>query len=212
MIFEKWYIFIVRPITVKKFIKNTSGLDRFLILLALIGVIVALISLFRGIIRDSQVQVEFLADGETDQRGNVEKIFVDIEGAVINSGVYELSIGSRVKDVLIMAGGLSGIADRSFCEKNINMAEEVKDGQKIYIPKVTNTNAPSGYGEAKSSSKTVNVNTGTITELDTLWGIGEAKADSIVKNRPYQNVEELVTKGVLTQNLLDKNREMISVF
>ena len=202
----------MRPITIRKFIKNTSGLDRFLIFLAVIGVIVALISLFRGILRDSQVQVEYLANGNSDQRDGVEGIFVDIEGAVLNSGVYELSLGSRVKDVLVAAGGLSSVADREFCEKNLNMAELVKDGQKIYIPETINTDAPSGYNEAILTSRKVNVNTGTVEELDTLWGIGKSRADSIVKNRPYQNVDELVSKGVLTQNLLERNKEMISIY
>ncbi|HSV94692.1 MAG TPA: helix-hairpin-helix domain-containing protein [Spirochaetia bacterium] len=198
--------------TLKNIYKKTNGLDRFLIIVSLIGVGVAVVSLFRGILMDRRIQVEYL-NGENMVMGEAETlIFVDIEGAVIKSGVFELKDGSRVKDVLVMAGGLSDGADRDFCEKNINMAELVKDGQKIYIPFLENTNAPYGYTEANVSSKRVNINSASISELDTLWGIGSARAESIVKNRPYQSIEDLITKNVLTKSLVDKNREMMSVY
>ena len=202
----------MRDNTVAKFLKKSTRLDKVLIILVVFGVIVALISLFRGILSDRQVQVEYLAGGSAIANDKSGTIFVDIEGGVIKNGVFELADGSRVKDVLVLAGGLSDRADRSFCEKNLNMAEMVKDGQKIYIPEVENTNTQFGYVEAKTSSKTVNVNTATVAELDTLWGIGSTRAESIVKNRPYKSVDELVTKGVLTKSLLEKNRELMSVY
>jgi competence protein ComEA len=59
---------------------------------------------------------------------------------------------------------------------------------------------------------TVNINKATVAELDTLWGIGTARADSIVKNRPYQSVDDLVTKGVLTKSLVERNRLLMSVY
>lgn len=198
--------------TVEKFVKKTNGLDRFLIVIILFGGLITLISLFRGILIDRKVEVEYISGKSLTNSEANYKIFVDIEGAVINPGVFELSENSRVKDVLVMAGGLSDGADRTFCEKNINMAEILKDGQKIYIPFSNNTYAQQGYAEAILSSKKVNINNATIAELDTLWGIGSARAESIVKNRPYQNIDDLITKGVLTKSLVDRNREMMSVY
>lgn len=159
-----------------------------------------------------QVHVEYLSGGNSIGVEAVNKIFVDIEGSVISPGVYELLENSRIKDALVMAGGFSDDADREFCEKNINMAEKIKDGQKIYIPSANYTNAQQGYFEAMASSKKVSINSATIVELDTLWGIGSARAESIVKNRPYQSLEDLITKGVLTKSLVDRNREMMSVY
>lgn len=199
-------------IKLKKFISKTNGLDRFLFCVALFGVITAGVSLFRGILLDRKVQVEYLNGGDLTNGEAKILILVDIEGAVINSGVFELAEGSRIKDVLVMAGGFSNDADREFCEKNINMAEIIKDGQKIYIPSIENANAPYGYNEANSTSKKVNINSATVAELDTLWGIGSARAESVVKNRPYQSLDELVSKGVLTKSLVDRNREVMSVF
>ncbi len=198
--------------TVEKFVKKTNGLDRFLIVVILFGGLITLISLFRGILIDRKVEVEYISGKSLTNSEANYKIFVDIEGAVINPGVFELSENSRVKDVLVMAGGLSDGADRTFCEKNINMAEILKDGQKIYIPFSNNTYAQQGYAEAILSSKKVNINNATIAELDTLWGIGSARAESIVKNRPYQSIDDLITKGVLTKSLVDRNREIISVY
>jgi len=198
-------------ITIRKFVQKTSGLDRFLLSFTVFGLVVALVSLFRGILVDRKVQVEYLSGGEVaglDSR----YYFVDVEGAVFSPGVYKIAEGSRVKDVLVLAGGLSEEADREFCEKSINFAEEVKDGQKIYIPKVNNTNAGTGYPEANNGAKLINVNTASLSELDTLWGVGEAKAESIVKNRPYQNLEELVSKGSISQSVLEKNASLMTVY
>ena len=101
---------------------------------------------------------------------------------------------------------------RDFCEKNINMAELVKDGQKIYIPYVQDTNTQQGYPEASMTSKKISINSASIAELDTLWGIGSTRAESIVKNRPYGSIDELITKGVLTKSLVDRNRDLLSVY
>lgn len=198
-------------ITIKKFLKKSKCVDRFLIGLVLFGAIVSVISVFRGILMDRQVQVEYL-DGGVGSELAKGKIFIDIEGAVISPGVYELPVGSRVKDVLVLAGGLAEDADRLFCEKNINLAEEIKDGQKIYIPSAVNTNAQQGYFEASIQSNKVSINSASVAELDTLWGVGDTRAGDIVKNRPYQSVDELVSKGVLTKTIVDKNRERLSVY
>jgi len=202
----------VQLITLKKFLKKTNGLDRFLFIIILIGAIIAIVSLFRGILMDAPVQVEYLAGGNLESSEPNSKIFVDIEGAVIKQGVYELSEGSRIKDVLIMAGGFTDKADRDFSEKNINMAELLKDGQKIYIPYAQDTNTQQGYSEASTANKKISINSASVAELDTLWGIGSTRAESIVKNRPYQSIDELVTKGVLTKSLVDRNRDLLSVY
>ena len=160
---------------------------------------------------DRQVQVEYLSGGNTTRMAQT-KILVDIEGSVMNPGVYELTSGSRIKDVLVMAGGLSDKADRIYCEKNLNMAEEIKDGEKIYIPNVVNTSTQQGYIEANNQAKKININTATTTELDTLVGVGSVRAEAIVKNRPYKSLDDLVSKKALTQSILDKNKDLLTVF
>jgi len=58
-----------------------------------------------------------------------ECIFVDIDGAVKNPGVYELKDGCRVNDAIVMAGGLT---DKAYT-KNLNKARLLVDGEKIYV-------------------------------------------------------------------------------
>lgn len=198
-------------ITLLKRWQKWVGLDRFLALFMLIGLAVCVTSLLRGILLDRQVQVEYLSNGNEENGGKESSIFVDIEGAVINPGVYEMKNGSRLKDVLVIAGGLSSKADRAYCDRNLNLAELVKDGQKVYIPS-SDTDAGVGYIEANSKSKMININTASLAELDTLWGVGESRAESIVKNRPYQKIEDLVSKGVLSKAVFEKNIEVISLF
>lgn len=197
--------------TIAEKLKNITGLDRILVLFVLGGVILAGVSFLRGILVDRQVQVEVLKDGD---KGNeyAEVLLVDVEGAVMSPGVYQLSEGSRLKDALILAGGLSGDADRSFCEKNLNMASLISDGQKIYIPAKSGSATVVGYSESVLGQKTVSLNYGTVSELDTLWGIGESRAESIVKNRPYQSIDDLVSKGVLPKSVVEKIRESVSVY
>lgn len=195
--------------TIKKFFLKISGFDKVLIIIFVLGVVVASVSLFRGILVDSQVQVEYINSPENKLSGN---IFVDIEGAVINPGVYQLQDGSRVKDVLVSAGGMSEKADRTFCEKNINLAELVKDGEKIYIPSTGVTPVGGGYVEPLNEAKMINVNIATIAQLDTLWGVGPTRAESIVKNRPYKNLDELVKKGAMTKAIFEKNKEILSLY
>ena len=111
------YIFIVGHHSLTKFLKKSSRLDRFLFCIVLIGAIVASVSFFRGILMDRNVQVEYLSEGNLTNDEAILNIFVDIEGGVLHPGVYELPSGSRVKDVLVRAGGLSETADRFFVKR-----------------------------------------------------------------------------------------------
>jgi len=194
----------------ERFLKFGS-LDRFLIFILITGLVIAGISLFRGITYDSQVQVEFINSNDSKITDS-KKIMVDIEGAVISPGVYEMSDQSRIKDVLIMAGGYSAEADRDFTDKQINQAQVVKDGQKIYIPTRTLNDGVGGYLQAQNIQKTVNINTASESVLDTLWGVGKTRVESIVKNRPYESIEELVSKKVFTKTIFDKNKDILVVY
>lgn len=56
-----------------------------------------------------------------------------------------------------------------------------------------------------------NINTSPARDLQrTLPGIGDTRAGQIVAGRPYAAPEDLVTKGVLTQALYDKIKDLIT--
>lgn len=140
------------------------------------------------------------------------EIWVDVQGGVVRPGVYSLREGDRVKDALIAAGGLGGQADREVVAKYINLAEKIKDGTKLYIPVLGESeqeNREDGQVQGLSTGR-VNINTATVSELDQLWGVGEARAQTIIEGRPYQTIDEV--KKVLPSNVYEQIKDEISVY
>jgi len=140
------------------------------------------------------------------------EIWVDVQGGVVRPGVYSLREGDRVKDALIAAGGLGGQADREAVAKYINLAEKIKDGTKLYIPVLGESeqeNREDGQVQGLSTGR-VNINTATKSELDQLWGVGEARAQTIIEGRPYQTIDEV--KKVLPSNVYEQIKDMITVY
>jgi|SRR5581483_4389726 len=145
--------------------------------------------------------VEAAADEKT--------IMVDVEGGVINPGVYHVKFDARVKDALIAAGGLSDIADRTWAAKNLNLATKITDGAKVYVPTV---NDNSGNESGSTATSLVNINTASSSDLDALPGVGLATAAKIISNRPYGVVEELLSKKAVSQKVFDNIKDKISVY
>jgi len=150
-------------------------------------------------------------------------IFVDIEGAVQNPGVYELPANSRINDLLIRAGGLSAAADRDWVSKNINLAQKLQDGAKIYIPSQKEVRQFGGPGLSTSAGGEVagvsgsivgkiNINTASQSQLESLWGIGEKRAADIIANRPYQTIDELITKAKIPKSVVEKIKDKITIY
>ncbi len=131
-------------------------------------------------------------------------IFVDIDGAVKNPGVYQLTDGDRVNDAIIMAGGLTEHA----YTKNLNKARKISDGEKIYIP---------AEGEIESSSNSsglININTASISELMSLPGIGEVYAQRIIDYRSsklFGSVEEIKNIEGIGEKTFEKIKELITI-
>lgn len=151
------------------------------------------------------------------------EITAEISGAVINPGVYKLKNGSRIDDLLITAGGFSEDADRVWAEKYLNRAAKLTDGQKVYVISLSeqseSSSAKSGGGYqtissnfSSDSNKFININSASVSELDSLSGIGPVYAQKIVEHRPYSKTEDLVTSGVITQTLYEKIKNSITTY
>ena len=149
------------------------------------------------------------------------KVMIDVGGEVIKPGVYELNNGDRINDALVAAGGLSAKADRDWVEKNLNKAEKVVDGQKIYIPKFgevlgTSRDVPQLRDVSTSTeSKIVRLNTATAEQLDTLSGIGPAMAQRIIdyrtQNGGFKNIEELKLVSGIGDKLFEKIKDDVAL-
>lgn len=166
---------------------------------------------------------------EQDEVINVEKVVVDIKGMVANPGVYEVNSRSRVNDVISLAGGLIEGADTSL----INLAKIVTDEMTIiiyssnevlekYKEEVCVCNCPEITNDAcietsieKEEEILVNINTSTKEELTRVPGIGESKAESIIKYREengnFNTVEDIKNVSGIGDSLFEKIKDYITV-
>ncbi len=137
-----------------------------------------------------------------------EEIYVDVTGAVLNPGVYQLKQGDRVYQAIEKAGGFCEDAE----ESAINQAAVLEDGQQIIVKSSSQLQAEQ---ESAQEDGLVNINTADKEMLCTLPGIGEAKAKSIIsyreKNGPFQSVEELTKVSGIKEGVFDKVSDMICV-
>jgi len=140
------------------------------------------------------------------------KVTFDVAGEVIKPGVYILEKGGRVGEAIFMAGGLSANADRAWVEKNINQAEKISDGMKIYIPAI---NEKEVLGVSVSKSTKINLNTATLSDLDTLPGVGKAIAQRIIDYREanggFKDINELKLVSGIGDKMWEKLKEMIEI-
>lgn len=188
------------------------------ILLAVIGLIMLVYGLIGLLASKSSDDIVLEKAAGNENQINQGKIVIDIEGAVISPGVYDLPKDSRIKDVVIKAGGLSQNADREWFAKNINLAAKLADGTKLYIPfqgESISSDSQSVMGASNLdgfSAGLININTASESQLDTLAGIGPATASKIIKNRPYQSIEELVSKKAVGSKVFENIKEKISIY
>ena len=138
-----------------------------------------------------------------------QNCYVDIKGEVLHPGVYEFSCESRVQEVIKKAGGFTEEAD----ETKINLAQKISDQMQIIVPNLHskqeggviegNSEKGNSSNSTPSNSKqgTVNINTATLEELQTIKGIGKKKAEAILQYRKehgaFRTKEDLLqVKGI----------------
>ena len=147
------------------------------------------------------------------------KITIHLAGAVKKPGIYNLAAESLLADAIKAAGGFSDDVWQDFIDQFINLAEPLTPNQKIWVPKLKQQNLiqnsnPNQLTDALVSSITPNttesnvlpeligINVASKTELMSLAGIGEKRADDIIFNRPYANYEELTTKAKVPASIV----------
>ncbi len=139
-------------------------------------------------------------------------LMVDVAGEVREPGVYEFVEGDRVIDAIERAGGSMPKADLSL----LNLAAPLADGTQILVPKTGPAVAGVPGGTAPgSSSGLININSATATELESLSGIGEVLAATIVEyretNGPFASVEDLMDVSGIGPATLDEIRDQVTV-
>ena len=152
---------------------------------------------------------------------DLETIMVHIDGEVVTPGIISLKAGARIADAIQACGGTTDISDIS----KINLAYELKDGQKVYIPSIydvedveyiqndagNNVIIP----DASSSSALVNINSATQAELETLPGIGPSTATKIIdyrnKNGDFKNIEDIMNVSGIGESKFNNIKDYICI-
>jgi competence protein ComEA len=133
-------------------------------------------------------------------------------GAVNSPGVYELPKGSRLYEAISMAGGFMENADETY----INMAREINDGEQVIIYTRDETKDMAvKEAEIQLKSGLVNINTAGISELTTISGIGESRAQAIITyretNGAFSCIEDIKKVDGIKDGLFSKIKDKITV-
>lgn len=159
----------------------------------------------------------------TETTATAASVTVHVVGAVHRPGVYALGEGSRVRDALAAAGGCVGDA----MLEAVNLARILADGEQVRIPTadevaagavVAATGGPPAAGASAqpgAAGGKVNINTASVTELDTLPGVGPSTAQKIVDDRtangPFKRVEDLMRVSGIGEKKFESLKDYVSV-
>lgn len=172
------------------------------------------------------------------EKENNSIIMVDIKGEVANPGIYTLEGTKRVIDVINMAGGITKNADTSV----LNLSKKLKDEMVIIvysyyevknfsyikeIEKKVQTECSKGINNIQNdacieeneateeTSSIISINTATKEELMTLTGIGEKKAEDIIKyreeNGEFTSIEDIKNVKGIGDSLFEKIKDYITL-
>jgi len=164
---------------------------------------------------DSEEMLIAEPDNQVTSVAQGPKIVVHVTGAVNREGVYKLKAGDRIIDAIETAGGAKSDANLS----SLNLAEKVKDGQKIIVPRKEivlpkNTSVSSAKNSVNSSGK-VNINSANEKELCKVTGVGAATAQKIVEyrgsNGPFSKIEDIMKVKSIGKSKFGKIKDQITI-
>ena len=81
----------------------------------------------------------------------------------------------------------------------------------VTAPSMTapSTTAPSAATPVKPAAAVIDINSATLAELQTLKGVGAARAEAIIKGRPHKGKDDLLTKKIVPQNVYNDIKDSI---
>ena len=209
-----------------------------IIIISIILVTIILICYFYIKENDNKDENIIIKDNTLIEKDNTESsldnIYVDIKGLVNKPGVYSFKItdNARVNDLILKAGGLMKDADTS----TINLSKKLDDEMTVIIyskSEITNfvktqddtrkkleicenklkNNACIKEEKVTNNSK-ININEASLEELESLNGIGEAKAKAIIEYRnksKFKNIEDIKNVEGIGESLFTSIKDSITV-
>jgi competence protein ComEA len=134
-------------------------------------------------------------------------VVVHILGEVHTPGVFTLPADARVVDAVERAGGHTQNADLT----RINLAVPLQDAMQIIVPALgEHSDAPPAQDDGL-----INLNIATSAQLQTLPGVGPARAQSIIDYREavggFTRVDELLNISGIGNATLENLRPLVVV-
>lgn len=165
-----------------------------------------------------------LQNGKNDtasQESQPELIYVYVCGSVNEPGVYEVREGSRVHELIALAGGFAEDA----YTLSVSMAKTVTDGQTLYVPHLDEaeddvagsrlSGSVTGDDDIYGQKTKININTASVEQLMTLKGIGESRARDIVdyrtRNGSFKKTEDVMKVSGIKEAAYSKIKDYICV-
>lgn len=145
----------------------------------------------------------------TNQVEDTSTVVVDVKGEVNKPGVYELEVEDRVIYAIEVAGGFTKNAD----ESQVNLAQKVQDEMVISV-----ADSESDYSSSLSGTETnekLRINQASVEEIESLSGIGPAKAEAIVRyreeNGPFTTIDDLLNVSGIGEKTIEVFQEEIQI-
>lgn len=170
----------------------------------------------------SETETQVAKEQESQETGEKETngtVTVYVCGEVVSPGVYVLEEGARIGDAVETAGGFTKSASRDYW----NLAELLTDGQMIRFPTAEeakerdmSAGAEGTSAEPQSTdSGRVNLNTADVTQLMTIPGIGQTRAEAILSYReehgPFSKPEDIMKVSGIKNALFEKMKDYITI-
>jgi competence protein ComEA len=131
-------------------------------------------------------------------------LVVHLVGCVANPGVYRLPAGSRVYELLALAGGASDGADL----ERVNLARPLYDGEQVVIYRAGE--------EGRPEEQKININRATAEELTRLPGIGETRARQIVEHREkhgyFTDIVQIMEVRGIGEGIYNGIKDLITIY
>jgi competence protein ComEA len=180
--------------------KSGDAAARRKLLILAVGLVVTLALLISGQTESQPIEIQ--PKDATDESIQSQQEYVHITGAIKNPGVYPITPGMRLFEVIAIAGGFNSKADQS----SVNLARTVTDGEQILI---------ATGGAVEKSDGLVSLNRASSNDLDKLPGIGPTLAARIIDwreaNNGFQAIEDLRKVGGIGDKLYAGLKKLVKL-